>query len=120
MKNNIFDFESNKNVALFNIKTVALENQIINRKDINSDSKELLLGAISVAKNSAFFWIIETDFLEGKKGKGKVILADVGGFIGGFLGTLVYNNNNGGSPDINPFGSGVAIATLSSALAKED
>lgn len=90
--------------------------QVLDDDQINAHGKEILLGTISLAKHSYLFWK-EHDGANRAKGK---FWADIGGFFGGFVGSLTYNNNNGGGTDVNPFSTGVSIGTAASALADKD
>ena len=90
--------------------------QVLDDGQINTQSKEILLGTISLAKHSYLYWK-EHDGANRAKGK---FWADIGGFVGGFVGSLTYNNNNGGGTDVNPFSTGVSVGTAASALAGKD
>jgi len=78
---------------------------------------EMLKGACSVGYYSSIYW---DDYDEGNPqalgGWWKKAIADVGGFISGFVGSLVYNNNSGGF--VNPFADGGTIGGLASKLAE--
>ncbi len=90
--------------------------QLLDDEHISTQSKEILLSTISLAKHSYLFW---KEYDGANRAKGK-FWADVGGFVGGFVGSLTYNNNNGGGTDVNPFSTGVSMGTAASALAGKD
>lgn len=86
-------------------------------------NQAMLLSAIALAKHSLLFWVSksEVDFFSSKKNSRRKggFWADLGGFVAGFVGTLIYNNNNGSGPDGNPFTNGTAVGGLASAAARK-
>lgn len=100
-----------------------LVSDLLADEEMSDQDKCLALGAVALAVHSTRYWNAQVrgdifgDTPQAKK-KGP-FWADVGGFVGGFVGTLVYNNNNGSGGDLNPFANGAAVGGLASAAAKE-
>ena len=103
----------------FIANTEDIVNQILNDEQLSDDSRNVLLGAVSLAKHSYLFWDSYDRTSRASRAKGK-FWADVGGFVGGFTGALIYNNNNGSGFDANPFGAGVAVGGFASKLAEKE
>lgn len=108
----------------FNDGIDALVADLQARTDLSSQQKDELLGAIAVGRHSTEYW---ANFMGGSgfgtpglEKKNWPLWADIGGFIAGFGGSLIYNNNNGSSGDVNPFASGAALGGMASDLAKPD
>jgi hypothetical protein len=112
-------FSTNSDV--FNVKIDNLVKNVLYNRNLSELDKGKVLGTIALAKHSIQYWntqsdddIFDQDIIEKRRGK---FWADVGGFIAGFVGGLVYNNNNGDGTDVNPFGTGVSVGSLASKAA---
>ncbi|SNS03183.1 hypothetical protein [Dokdonia pacifica] len=103
----------------FIANTEEIVGRVLSDEQLSVDSRNTLLGAISLAKHSYLFWDHHEQGGRASRAKGK-FWADVGGFIGGFTGSLAYNNNNGNGFDVNPFGAGVAVGGFASKLAEKE
>ncbi|MEE2639557.1 MAG: hypothetical protein VX768_02915 [Planctomycetota bacterium] len=95
--------------------------QALASRELTEDDRSLVLGALALGKSTVVYWNAQNDIFEGDvvaRGNGK-FWADLGGFVAGFTGTLVYNNNVSGGP-LNPFTNGAAVGGLASALVDND
>ena len=99
----------------FKNKIADVVEQLLQDRSLSRTSQELLLSTTALAKHSYLFWDAYEATSRAKKGKWGKFWADVGGFAGGFVGTLIYNNNNGSDPNLNPFTNGTAVGGLASA-----
>ena len=91
--------------------------ETLKSRDLSEQEKLLVLGSLSLAKGTLAYWDANDDIFIGdiiERGNGK-FWADLGGFLVGFTGTLINNNNNGGNPDQNAFTNGTAVAAGASA-----
>ena len=102
----------------------SLEHQVIETlesRQLNDDERSLILGSLALAKGTVAYWNAQDDIFDGdiiERGNGR-FWADVGGFVAGFTGALVYNNNNGGGSDVNPFTAGTSVGAFASSLCKK-
>lgn len=102
----------------------SLDRQVIETlesRQLNDDERSLILGSLSLAKGTVDYWNAQDDIFDGdiiERGNGR-FWADVGGFVAGFTGALVYNNNNGGGSDVNPFTAGTSVGAFASSLCKK-
>jgi len=98
----------------------AIDQQVVETmfsREYDNDQRSLLLGSLSLAKGTVAYWNAQDDIFDGdiiERGNGK-FWADLCGFVAGFTGTLINNNNNGGQPDQNAFTNGTALGAGASA-----
>jgi len=97
-----------------------LASEISNDTNLYDEESQMLDGACSVANSSTIYWDEYDDEIEQDIGDWwNKVTADVSGFVGGFLGALTYNNNNGGWSDANPFAAGGTFGGMVSELASD-
>jgi hypothetical protein len=92
--------------------------ETLQSRELNDEERSLVLGSLSLAKGTVAYWNSHDDIFDGdiiERGNGK-FWADLAGFAAGFTGALVYNNNNGGATDVNPFTTGTAAGSFASSL----
>jgi DNA-binding protein HU-beta len=92
--------------------------ETLQSRELNDEERSLVLGSLSLAKGTVAYWNSHDDIFDGdiiERGNGK-FWADLAGFAAGFTGALVYNNNNGGASDVNPFTTGTAAGSFASSL----
>lgn len=96
-----------------------LDKEIASDAALKNDQIDFLLATNNLARATVTYWngeanrdIFNVDIIERKSSP---FWSDIAGFIGGFTGQLVLNNNGGSG---NPFTSGVTTGGFASALAK--
>lgn len=104
----------------FEIRLNSAIRKAVETDSLNVTEKAKLLGFIAVVKHSVMYWNsvqAEDYFDETLEARAvKPWLADAAGFLVGFVGTLVVNNNTPGN--WNPFTNGTTVATAASAAVK--
>ncbi len=96
--------------------------ETLQSRELSGEERSLVLGSLSLGKGTVAYWNAHDDIFDGdiiERGNGK-FWADLGGFAAGFTGALVYNNNNGGASDVNPFATGGALGSFASSLCDKD
>ena len=110
---------TSKNYPELMIVVALLDREIASDPFLKNEQVDFLLATTNLARSSVTYWNggAEQDIFDGDiiERKGGPFWADVAGFIGGFTGQLVYNNNGGSG---NPFTTGATTGGFASALAK--
>lgn len=110
---------TSKNYPEYMIVVALLDREIASDPLLKNEQVDFLLATTNLARSSVTYWNgeAEQDIFDGDiiENKGGPFWADVAGFIGGFTGQLVYNNNGGSG---NPFTTGATTGGFASALAK--